>query len=114
MATEIKSARDANTNDRLREALRNARCVLDFYKAIMLPPHLNDAGINDVIAQVDAALALPRRQCDVGTPDEQVERWNNESLYPYEWDDRQYLDAQEVLKWAQMPYEADAQKGGEG
>ena len=61
---------------------------------------------------VDAALSAPPRQCDVGTPEEQQNRFNR-FCRPCA-DDCPFLECRTIvecaIKWAQMPYEA--QEGG--
>ena len=74
----------------------------------------------DLVEKVKAALALPRRNCDVGTAEEQAERMRRKfcakqkrdgiidcSLCPI----RHAYRRDCTLAWAQMPYEAE--KGGE-
>lgn len=105
-----------NTNEKLREALKYLRdasrefChlihnskyneVMDKYK------YAEVAKIRDAIANANAALALPRRNCDVGTAEEQgtrllasFEKWREDAAN----NRMRLVDA--VLEWAQMPYE---------
>ena len=95
--------------NKLREACAN---IVDYVQSAMC--HATDAHVLDYLTQVEmwakAALAEPVKNCEVGTPEEQAERWNNENPYPYEWNDRQYCDALDMLKWAQMPYEEGGAK----
>lgn len=118
LKTEIERLRQPGNEAAMREALKYV-LQFDATDEAAEEDGLTDAEriaeyadhIEECQKKARAALSAPRRNCEVGTPYEQTERWNSENPYPYELDDRQYLDAQEVLKWAQMPYEA-AQKGG--
>ena len=51
-----------------------------------------------------SALALPRRQCDVGTAEEQAKRYD-------EFTKRHWMLGKTPLQWAQMPYEAEEGAG---
>ncbi len=84
------------------------------------------------ISKIDAALAKPPRNCDVGTAEEQKDRFHNfclsHSVYIDEFHEEKcnpecpiaklfeqtphYCDNCQLV-WAQMPYEADEAKGGE-
>ena len=100
MATEIKSARDA-----LEKIEKLAHCdlcnVYPKYRAEF------DAKIGGIERIAKAALAMPRRNCDVGTVEEQEER------YKATGETYHTLTLTNALKWAQMPCVADAEKGGE-
>ena len=63
------------------------------------------ASIVHYIGNLRAALAMPRRNCDVGTVEEQEER------YKATGETYHTLTLTNALKWAQMPY-GDTQKGG--
>jgi hypothetical protein len=74
-----------------------------------------------VAAACRAALAKPPRQCDVGTAEEQIKRWEKFCLEHHEyWKPSKGLTAIQRCNcpchegngcnyfiWAQMPYEAD-------
>ena len=64
---------EANSNEAIREALVKIKDIND------RRPH-DAAGyeINDII---DAALAAPPRNCDVGTAEEQYDRWSRFCQY---------------------------------
>lgn len=68
--------------------------------------------VDDMMMTVDAALAAPARNCDVGTAEEQSERFhalcdsNVCTSCPCKFTDRTYC----ALVWAQMPYEAGGSK----
>lgn len=53
------------------------------------------------------ALVLPRRNCDVGTAEEQAARFKAE-CYKHFCNNCRFGDDQKIcgIKWAQMPYEA--------
>ena len=67
---------------------------------------------------IRSALALPRRNCDVGTAEEQFERWKalcnqyEDSCEGCPCDGYPYTPDYCFAMWAQMPYEADDKKKG--
>jgi len=91
-----------NSNEAMREALEAALKTIRGVINGTISPRSNT--VFDCRDKLSAALALPRRQCDVGTAEEQEERC---------W--RHYLRSEEpmicptvisgALKWSQMPYE---------
>ena len=99
-----------NGYEQMREALKH--CIEE------LQPYCDGvARIDDVLEEAQAALALPPRQCDVGTAEEQAKRLREfckkhrdgvrrcsrcpvERIFPKDC----------TLAWAQMPYEE--QEGG--
>ena len=98
-----------NTNEKLRRALLDARNVIrDFNFSGDVDPDTYEYEIK----KIDEALALPRRNCDVGTAEEQEERYLNLK--------REHVDRMarcpavgpsffpDSLYWAQMPYEKGA------
>ena len=94
---------EANSNEAIREALVKIKDIND------RRPH-DAAGyeINDII---DAALALPRRQCDVGTAEEHLGKFKR---FCKTMKDCNCCPCNVILKngecrcncfvWAQMPY----------
>ena len=107
------------TNNKLREALKELLDAMydmgiDEETVSMAAEspncHMHSKDHLDVIKKAKAAIAEPIKNCEVGTVEEQAERWNNDNPYPYEWDDRQYYDALDMLKWAQTPYEEGGEK----
>lgn len=114
MATEIKGARDA---------LEKILWCLNW-----MSENTGDQSTKDHLVKpielAQAALALPRRNCEAGTPEEQAKRFHEfcfgakcaecSAHYTpeHETEAKLYGRAYCVTKWAQMPYEADAQKGG--
>ena len=88
-----------NTNEKLREALLTARSAInDFSHSGLIDTDTYKAEI----AQIDEALALPRRNCDVGTAYEQHMRFRHFCQSHYGC----YSTAPDlVFEWAQMPYE---------
>ena len=94
--------------EQMREALRECH---DFLMRIDRPfnPYMQNL-LECAIKNAEAALALPRRNCDVGTAEEhgerclaQFEQWRRKG------DGRKLITA--IMAWAQMPYTAE--KGGE-
>lgn len=106
-----------NTYEKMREAVIEARrfvfAAMRGQRDILVndkisEPYVIKAG--DTLAKIDTALAAPMRNCDVGTAEEQKERF--EEFCDDEKGDRQHcrncrlcnaLDCE--LAWAQMPYE---------
>ena len=79
----------------MREALENSNGLLEELAAI------GEWGesAREQIAENHAALSAPPRNCDVGTAEEQEARYHaTGNVY-------HTLTLQEVLSWAQMPYE---------
>ena len=102
---------------KMREAMEEARDALIFYSGLRLPAHLNDVKVHDVLADIETALSLPPRNCDVGTAEEQVARYhafcyrmmkqNNHCCGPCPCHKFVNGEAQScTLIWAQMPCEA--------
>ena len=97
---------------KLREALETLVDIVDAWKD-HLPPVIRDGELSKAIKKAEAALAAPPRNCDVGTAEEQKERF--EEFCDDEKGDRQHcrncrlcnaLDCE--LAWAQMPYKGGA------
>ena len=100
--------------EEMRSALITARSAL---------VDLSYSGVVDTetykaeIEVIDKALALPRRNCDVGTAEEQYAIWDKHCLSISEKcsecslnKDYQDLTAKCFAKWAQMPYEEGGKK----
>ena len=89
----------------MREALLSVLCRYESFISGSLPTPSITAELCD---KCRAALAMPRRNCDVGTVEEQEERYRaiGETYHT--------LTLTNALKWSQMPYEADAarEEGG--
>ncbi len=112
-----------NNYEQMRKALVYARTVLA--KWLMDTPFGAWNELGEAIDKCDAALALPPRQCDVGTAEEQEERWHkncgdeipdckNCKVYGQAKEsglvgDRGFLRCSCRFIWAQMPY---AEEGG--
>lgn len=88
-----------NTNEKLREALLTARNVIrDFNFSGEVDPRTYESEIK----AIDEALALPRRNCDVGTAYEQHMRYRHFCQSHYGC----YSTAPDlVIEWSQMTYE---------
>ena len=125
-----------NTNEKLREALEGLMPIVRIYLKKNPAPEIMTWDKNDVLpsgripddkvvlikpkqayAKAEAALALPRRNCDVGTAEEQYAIWNKHCLSISEKcsecslnKDYQDLTAKCFAKWAQMPYEEGEDK----
>lgn len=89
----------------MREALMEASIAL----SSATHHHMTEDDAKDCLAVIETAISAPPRNCDVGTADEQAERFDR-------WCDRKNfkdcwgIGCRECLiAWAQMPYE----KGGE-
>ena len=93
-----------NAYKKMREALVN---ISKYADCAAMRQH--DATTQHYIEQIrkwaEAALAEPPRNCDVGTVDEQTERFVNFA--------RLYSQSEVVrfaINWAQMPYEEGGEK----
>ena len=105
----------------LREALEKAKLYFDHRGE---ETNLDDAGMAiDAITSIDAALAAPARNCDVGTAEEQIKRFEtfcnksfdcgvphgNCGACPLWTSGTMGHDCE--IKWSQLPF-APAEKGG--
>ncbi len=78
-------AENNNSNEALREALAEARRFVFASAQCSDRDLLVDDGVHapyvltpqETLAKIDAALALPRRQCDYGSAEEQDERFRD-------------------------------------
>ena len=110
---------EANNAAALRDALIKALTLLSVCD---WPPYVSLDGVAEVVREIDSALDKPPRNCDVGTAEEQTERFKKLC--------RKYrrgpgprtnckgcpvsIESHHVgctFAWAQMPYEA--QEGAE-
>lgn len=117
-----------NTNEKLREALEGLMPIVRIYLKKNPAPEIMTWDKNDVLpsgripddkvvlinpkqayAKAEAALALPRRNCDVGTAEEQDERFRvfcgDQGAYCTTCPCDKPPAASCRLLWAQMPYE---------
>jgi len=111
MMEEIEKLRAPGSVAAMRKALKRVESELST---------MNPRGWGDTLAYVRAALAAPARNCDVGTPDEQAERFEAEcKRYAHctpcpihaAWGEfREGKPKSCQLIWAQMPF---AQPEGE-
>lgn len=83
---------------KLREALEvllNTMCNWDDH----LPPVIREGELREAYRKAESALAAPPRNCDIGTVDEQTERFVDFTSLCF-----QSEVVRLVIKWAQMPY----------
>ena len=92
-----------NGYEQMREALKH--CIEE------LQPYCDGvARIDDVLEEAQAALALPRRQCDVGTAEEQNRRMTDFCNSRHCENCPVYDSESCALAWSQMPYEEGGAK----
>ena len=100
---------------KLREALNEAGIALSW----ATHGHLTEDDAKGCLAVVDAAVAEPLRNCEVGTVEEQVERWKefcNKFKKCYkcpllrEGEILSSLSARCFARWSQMPYKKEEAK----
>ena len=108
----------SEASETLRETVKSLMDNLQIHA--MMPSEqitMNRAEVCAMIEDCRAALAAPSRQCDVGTADEQFERWQA-FCGKYDDDctgcpcdgDTCASFASCFSKWAQMPYEEGGAK----
>lgn len=97
----------------LREAIIKA---LTLIQVCDWPPGVSLDGVAEVVREIDSALDKPPRQCDVGTAEEQEERFKHFCASNYSACDvdmeccRCPLESEKAsceFAWAQMPYTAE-------
>lgn len=96
---------------KMRTALVRASTAL---KVCDWPEGIDIDGVNSIIAEIESAIALPDRNCDIGTAYEQSVRMAKFCKTQYEKSDCYVHICSEcelfgsesdcVLSWAQMPY----------
>ena len=97
---------EASNSKALREALEDSQWLLEHFSR-------GDYGaqVREQMSDNSAALAAPPRNCDVGTAEEQAERYDKFcDIHACRSDCPLFRAAYCELAWAQMPYE----EGGEG
>lgn len=104
-----------NVYEQMREAITKAEAVIDGTRMMVLQGQEYDLGLLDfdgALNMLRAALALPRRNCDVGTADEQSARYD-EFCYQHRTIEHCCANCPVVnsatceLAWAQTPYAAE-------
>ena len=96
---------EANNIAAMREALVAVQKKIEYLCGSFNVPNSLVAGRMEINGIINAALALPRRQCDVGTADEQMKRQydtmcNTTNACPdSDWSCRKCF-----AQWAQSPY----------
>lgn len=99
---------EGNVVDKLRDALKSIKDIND-----SRPHDAKGYEINDIITD---AIALPLRQCDVGTAEEQTKRFSDFCAVHRHTDlpwcagcplENTPSDTGCSFAWAQMPYEAE-------
>lgn len=103
----------------VRKALEVIRSKAIFMKGMYNVPSSLVANLMEIIAIANTALAAPARNCDVGSLEEQKERFERFCAeHPYK--DGGYSRCNNChlgksehceLDWVQKPYEGDKQKG---
>ena len=96
---------EANNAAAMREALEAALPIMRHCPFT----HYNTTEVDAVVSKMEAALALPRRQCDVGTTEEQCNRHNmycnsQPKCRKCLREDAASMCISCFAKWAQMPY----------
>ena len=98
------------TNNKLREALEAALKTIRGVINGTISPRSNT--VFDCRDKLSAALAAPPRNCDVGTADEQSERYDKFcDIHDCRSDCPLFKADSCKLAWAQMPYEEANPKG---
>ena len=90
------------TNNNLREALKRIVAASIVAKNANAPEWILQR-IADIFAMATTALAAPPRNCDVGTAEEQEERY---AMFIKE----HWTLGKTALQWAQMPYKEGGAK----
>lgn len=91
------------TYDQMREALKYIVSLLRSDTFVVLNPPAVEI-ISKILLASEAALALPRRNCDVGTAEEQGTRCLAQ-IRAWRFAGPRIIDS--IMKWTQMPYEED-------
>jgi hypothetical protein len=100
-------------NTKLKEALAE---IVEYAQSAAC--HNTDAHVDNYLSQIIAwgkkALNEPLRNCDVGSAQEQVERFSKFCLYRkcsecQFHEDGDFFEC--VVRWAQMPYESEVLNG---
>lgn len=87
-----------NKVEKMEQALDSA---LSFIVNLEIEPHSHlDEVASELRDKILDARAMPKRQCDVGTAEEQAERYHATGEVYHT------LTLTNALEWAQMPYEA--------
>ena len=106
---EAAHTREVGNGAKLREALEDAKkSAFGIIDALRTPCRVNLATniANYITGVCSQALAAPRRNCDVGTAEEQRRRYD-------EWrnhDGSRAALGKDEFDWAQMPYESEVKK----
>ena len=116
-----------NAYEQIRAAITKAEAVIDGTRMMVLQGQEYDLGLLDfdgALKMLRAALDLPRRQCDVGTADEQDARFSRFCVEKRSGSCSGCPDAvggftvangirECALVWAQMPYTAEGEASDE-
>ena len=122
MANEIQKMREAVNVRMFRKIAQNIRRLVDHIrKEKSLPENLAREAFDQIDDLAIEALIAPPRNCDVGTADEQSERFDKfcdeqcmkscKSCPVYK---EMTTDIECFAKWAQMPYEEEREGEGDG
>ena len=116
LASRLKAAlkRERGDCEKMREALIKAATMLAVCE---WPDGTDMEGVEKLRRDIGAALAAPPRNCDVGTAEEQAERFHHQCFEHHTGRCSPHCGTlpaktrQEcALKWAQMPYESEVKK----
>lgn len=104
------------TNNKLREALKQAKEIARTIYSTSDKGSFHEELAEKIVEIAHAALAAPPRNCDVGTAEEQLDRWqafcnkhdDDCTGCPYVGFGGSFVHC--YSKWAQMPYEEGGSK----
>ena len=88
----------ADGNKAMRDALEGIIGIAKVALAVNSFGNSNNSELWEIIDKCKSALAAPARNCDVGTAEEQEERFKNYTA-------RHWHLGNTEFQWAQMPYE---------
>jgi hypothetical protein len=99
-------------NSKAREALKDAKRTLCRWQADL--PVSGQVEVEDTLLKIKSALAEPLRNCDVGSLDEQITRFNafcDSYMCRSLTNGCPLVDSRNCrLAWAQMPYKKEGER----
>lgn len=98
---------EANNNQKMCDVIDEIKNIANSALTTLSIGNCPSSLLWDIIRKCETALATPRRNCDVGTAEEQVKRFATFCLFrkcdKCELDnDSNFLDC--GIRWAQLPY----------